>query len=63
MFLSLVDIHFHRRCSKAAILAENDMFERFISRMDHQDLVSQAGGDSLGAAGSTQLEGGVSATQ
>ncbi|XP_070687588.1 cilia- and flagella-associated protein 263 [Pempheris klunzingeri] len=43
------------KCSYAALLAENDMFERFISRMDPQDLVSQTGGD----AGASQLEGGV----
>lgn len=53
----------HRRCSNAALQAENDMLERFISRIDHLGLVSQGGGDNLGAVGSTQLEGGVSATQ
>ncbi|XP_030281698.1 cilia- and flagella-associated protein 263 [Sparus aurata] len=42
----------------AALLAENDMFERFICRMDPQDLLSQSGGDSLEAAGAPQLEGG-----
>ncbi|XP_023271263.1 coiled-coil domain-containing protein 113-like [Seriola lalandi dorsalis] len=46
------------RCSNAALLAENDMFEQFISRLDPQDLVSQAGGEGLGAAGASQLEGG-----
>ncbi|XP_036961856.1 coiled-coil domain-containing protein 113 isoform X1 [Acanthopagrus latus] len=42
----------------AALLAENDMFERFICRMDPQDLLSQSGEDSLEAAGASQLEGG-----
>ncbi|XP_022610237.1 coiled-coil domain-containing protein 113 isoform X2 [Seriola dumerili] len=46
------------RCSNAALLAENDMFEQFISRLDPQDLVSQAGGEGLGTAGASQLEGG-----
>ncbi|XP_045894366.1 coiled-coil domain-containing protein 113 isoform X2 [Micropterus dolomieu] len=34
------------------------MFERFIGRMDPQDLVSQAGGDGPWATGASQLEGG-----
>ncbi|XP_070764013.1 cilia- and flagella-associated protein 263 isoform X2 [Enoplosus armatus] len=34
------------------------MFERFISRIDPQDLVSQPGGDGPGPAGASQLEGG-----
>lgn len=37
------------------------MLERFIGRLDPQDLVSQTG-DGGGAAGASQLEGGVSAT-
>ncbi|KAG8012474.1 hypothetical protein GBF38_020243 [Nibea albiflora] len=45
--------------TNAALLAENDMFERFISHLDPQDLVSQ-GGDGLGAAGASLLEGGAS---
>ncbi|TKS73178.1 Coiled-coil domain-containing protein 113 [Collichthys lucidus] len=44
--------------TNAALLAENDMFEWFISHLDPQDLVSHAGGDGLGAAGASQLEGG-----
>ncbi|XP_041795767.1 coiled-coil domain-containing protein 113 [Chelmon rostratus] len=44
--------------SNAALLAENDMLERFISRLDLQDLVSQDGGDGLGIARASQLEGG-----
>lgn len=38
------------------------MFERFISRLDPQELVPQGGRESLGAAGASQLEleGGVS---
>lgn len=39
------------------------MLERFISRLDLQDLVSQDGGDGLGIARASQLEGGVGATQ
>ncbi|XP_018526685.2 coiled-coil domain-containing protein 113 [Lates calcarifer] len=46
------------KCSIAALLAENNMFERFISRLDPQDLVSQAGGEGAGAAGASHLEGG-----
>ncbi|KAK5928363.1 hypothetical protein CgunFtcFv8_013431 [Champsocephalus gunnari] len=46
------------KCSNAALLAEIDMLERFIGRLDPQDLVSQAGGDDSGAAGDSQLEGG-----
>ncbi|XP_026222208.1 coiled-coil domain-containing protein 113 isoform X2 [Anabas testudineus] len=34
------------------------MFERFISRLDPQDLVSQAGGEGPGATGASQLEAG-----
>ncbi|XP_037623700.1 coiled-coil domain-containing protein 113 [Sebastes umbrosus] len=46
------------KCSNAALLAEIDMFERFIGRMDPEDLVSQAGVDCPGAAGgASQLEG------
>ncbi|XP_034391515.1 coiled-coil domain-containing protein 113 isoform X2 [Cyclopterus lumpus] len=45
--------------SNAALLAEIDMFERFIGRIDPRDLVSQAGGDGPGAAGASNLEGGV----
>ena len=56
-------VYFHPRRSNAALLAENDMFERFICRVDPQDLLSQSGEDSLEAAGASQLEGGVSATQ
>ncbi|XP_059190761.1 coiled-coil domain-containing protein 113 [Centropristis striata] len=44
------------KCTNAALLAEIDMFERFIGRMDPQDLVSQAGGDGPGPAGASQLE-------
>ncbi|KAL6107047.1 ccdc113 [Pungitius sinensis] len=47
------------KCSNAALLAEIDMLERFISRIDPQDLVPNAGGDGLGAAGASNLEGGV----
>ncbi|XP_076589100.1 cilia- and flagella-associated protein 263-like [Chaetodon auriga] len=46
------------KCSNAALLAENDMLERFIGRMDRQDLVSQSGGDDVETAGAPQLEGG-----
>ncbi|XP_033997742.1 coiled-coil domain-containing protein 113 [Trematomus bernacchii] len=46
------------KCSNAALLAEIDMLERFIGRLDPQDLVSQAGEDDSGAAGDSQLEGG-----
>ncbi|XP_071360930.1 cilia- and flagella-associated protein 263 [Trachinotus anak] len=46
------------KCSNAALLAENDMFDRFISRLDPQDLVSQGGREGVGAAGASQLEGG-----
>ncbi|XP_073327430.1 cilia- and flagella-associated protein 263 [Pagrus major] len=42
----------------AALLAENDMFERFMCRMDPQHLLSHSGEDSLEAAGASQLEGG-----
>ncbi|XP_029992830.1 cilia- and flagella-associated protein 263 [Sphaeramia orbicularis] len=42
----------------AALLAENDMFERFISRLDPQDLVSQAVAEDPGAAGASQPEVG-----
>ncbi|XP_029378194.1 cilia- and flagella-associated protein 263 isoform X2 [Echeneis naucrates] len=38
------------KCDLAALLRENDMFERFISRLDPQDLVSRADGESLGAS-------------
>ncbi|XP_068459598.1 cilia- and flagella-associated protein 263 isoform X2 [Clinocottus analis] len=47
------------KCSNAALLAEIDMFERFIGRIDPRDLVSHAGGDGPGAAGASNLEGGV----
>ncbi|KAK2918098.1 hypothetical protein Q8A73_004844 [Channa argus] len=43
--------------SNAALLSENDMFERFISRLDSQDLVFLAGGETLGVAGASQAEG------
>ncbi|KAM7396417.1 hypothetical protein PAMP_019458 [Pampus punctatissimus] len=46
------------KCSIAALLSENDMFERFISRLDPQDLVSQPPGEGPGTAGASQLEGG-----
>ncbi|XP_034734313.1 coiled-coil domain-containing protein 113 isoform X1 [Etheostoma cragini] len=47
------------KCSNAALLAEIDMFERFIGRMDPLDLVSHAGEDGPGPAGrASQLEGG-----
>ncbi|XP_051238776.1 coiled-coil domain-containing protein 113 [Dicentrarchus labrax] len=46
------------KCSNAALLAENNMLERFIGRLDPQDLVSQAGADGPGASGASQLEGG-----
>ncbi|XP_070829041.1 cilia- and flagella-associated protein 263 [Chaetodon trifascialis] len=46
------------KCSNAALLAENDTLERFIGRVDLQDLVSQSGGDDVGTAGAPQLEGG-----
>ncbi|KAF1387107.1 hypothetical protein PFLUV_G00101830 [Perca fluviatilis] len=47
------------KCSNAALLAEIDMFERFIGRMGPQDLASHAGEDGPGAAGgASQLEGG-----
>ncbi|KAI9523486.1 hypothetical protein NQZ68_027344 [Dissostichus eleginoides] len=46
------------KCSNAALLAEIDMLERFIGRLDPQDLVSQARGDDSGATGDSQLEGG-----
>ncbi|XP_047451663.1 coiled-coil domain-containing protein 113 [Mugil cephalus] len=42
------------KCSNAALLTENDMFEQFISRMDPLDLVSQTGGDGPGAKGAVQ---------
>ncbi|XP_041651010.1 coiled-coil domain-containing protein 113 isoform X3 [Cheilinus undulatus] len=42
------------KSSQAAVLAEIDLFECFISRSDPQDRGSQAGGDGLGS----QLEGG-----
>eukprot|EP00064_Thunnus_orientalis_P017996 superscaffoldBa00003994_g18084 len=45
--------------SIAALLAENDMFERFISRLDPKDLVPQPPGEGPGPAGASQLEGGV----
>ncbi|KAA8590621.1 hypothetical protein FQN60_014555 [Etheostoma spectabile] len=49
------------KCSNAALLAEIDMFERFIGRMDPQDLGSHAGEDGPGTAGgASQLEGGAS---
>ncbi|KAK2841993.1 hypothetical protein Q5P01_012193 [Channa striata] len=44
--------------SNAALLAENQMFERFISRLDIQDLLLLAAGESLGAAGASQVDGG-----
>ncbi|XP_044212729.1 coiled-coil domain-containing protein 113 [Thunnus albacares] len=44
--------------SIAALLAENDMFERFISRLDPKDLVPQPPGEGPGPAGASQLEGG-----
>ncbi|XP_040894185.1 coiled-coil domain-containing protein 113 isoform X1 [Toxotes jaculatrix] len=47
------------KCSNAALLAENDMFEQFISRLDPQDLESQAGGEGPGAMGGSQLERGA----
>ncbi|XP_029289320.1 cilia- and flagella-associated protein 263 [Cottoperca gobio] len=46
------------KCSNAALHAEIGMFERFIGRIDPRDLVSDAGGDCLGAAGVSQPEGG-----
>ncbi|XP_039988377.1 coiled-coil domain-containing protein 113 isoform X2 [Xiphias gladius] len=46
------------KCSIAALLAENDMFERFISRLDPQDLLYQGGGEGSAVAGAFQLEGG-----
>ncbi|XP_067357469.1 cilia- and flagella-associated protein 263 isoform X2 [Channa argus] len=46
--------------SNAALLSENDMFERFISRLDSQDLVFLAGGETLGVAGASQAEGWAS---
>ncbi|KAM6925922.1 cilia- and flagella-associated protein 263 [Lycodopsis pacificus] len=48
-----------QRCSNAALLAEIDMFDRFIGRIDPRDMVSHAGGDGPGAAGASSLEGGV----
>uniref|UniRef100_A0A8C4NU75 Cilia- and flagella-associated protein 263 n=1 Tax=Dicentrarchus labrax TaxID=13489 RepID=A0A8C4NU75_DICLA len=53
----------HPRCSNAALLAENNMLERFIGRLDPQDLVSQAGADGPGASGASQLEGGLTLEQ
>ncbi|KAK9516933.1 hypothetical protein VZT92_024839 [Zoarces viviparus] len=47
------------KCSNAALLAEIDMFDRFIGRIDPRDMVSHAGGDSPGAAGASSLEGWV----
>ncbi|XP_054476724.1 coiled-coil domain-containing protein 113 [Anoplopoma fimbria] len=49
------------KCYNAALLAEIDMYERFIGRIDPRDLASHAGGDGPGAAGVSNLEGGVSA--
>ncbi|XP_075944905.1 cilia- and flagella-associated protein 263 [Anarhichas minor] len=46
------------KCSNAALLAEIDMFDRFIGRIDPGDMVSHAGGDGPGAAGASSLEGG-----
>ncbi|XP_058500671.1 coiled-coil domain-containing protein 113 [Solea solea] len=47
------------KCSIAALHAENDMFERFISRLDPHELVSQAGGgEGPGPAGASQQESG-----
>nr|XP_040018850.1 coiled-coil domain-containing protein 113-like isoform X2 [Gasterosteus aculeatus aculeatus] len=51
------------KCSNAALLAEIDMLERFIGRIDPQDLVSTAGGDGLGPAGASNLEGGLTSEQ
>ncbi|XP_068579073.1 cilia- and flagella-associated protein 263 [Cebidichthys violaceus] len=47
------------KCSNAALLAEIDMFDRFIGRIDPRDMVSHAGGDGPGAAGASNLEGGA----
>uniref|UniRef100_A0A3Q3C7Q2 Cilia- and flagella-associated protein 263 n=1 Tax=Haplochromis burtoni TaxID=8153 RepID=A0A3Q3C7Q2_HAPBU len=44
--------------SNAALLAENDMFESFICRLDPQDLLSQAGGEGAGATRSLKLGAG-----
>ncbi|XP_026166773.1 coiled-coil domain-containing protein 113 [Mastacembelus armatus] len=44
------------KCSNAALLAENGMFERFIGRQRPRDLVSQVGGELLWAAEGSQLE-------
>lgn len=53
-------IHSSPRHSNAALLAENDMFESFICRLDPQDLLSQAGGEGAGATRSLKLGAGVS---
>ncbi|XP_069019341.1 cilia- and flagella-associated protein 263 [Embiotoca jacksoni] len=56
------ELLYHRveelRSSNAALLAENDLFERFIGRLDPQDLGSRAGREGPGAVGGSQLEGG-----
>ncbi|XP_034540690.1 coiled-coil domain-containing protein 113 [Notolabrus celidotus] len=46
------------RCSNAALLAEIDLFERYISRVDPQDPVSHGGGSGPGAPGGSKLESG-----
>ncbi|XP_035013902.2 coiled-coil domain-containing protein 113 [Hippoglossus stenolepis] len=46
------------RSSNEALLAENDMFESFIGRLNPHDLESQAGGEGTEGSGASQLEGG-----
>lgn len=47
----------HLRSSNAVLLAENNMFERFLCRMDQLD--PHAGASGFGGTGSTQLDVGV----
>lgn len=53
-------ILYYQRYSVAALLAENDVFERFLGRLDLQDLELQGEGESPKAAEDSQPAEGVS---
>ncbi|XP_054893660.1 coiled-coil domain-containing protein 113 [Poeciliopsis prolifica] len=46
------------RTCNMALLAENDMFEHFIGRLDPRDLESKAGGEGLQSTQSSNVDGG-----
>ncbi|CAG5958320.1 unnamed protein product [Menidia menidia] len=46
------------KCSNAILLAETDMFEQFIARLEQLDMDTRTGGEAPQVAGESQLDGG-----